>query len=140
MDRVLVPVDGSEPALRAVRYAAHVSRNRCPLEIHLLSVEPAPQDWQTRGIGTKAIEEHLRLLAHEAAASARAVLDAEGVGHTSHVRLGDPAEVIAATAEELGCHHIIMGTRGLGKVAGLALGSVATGVLHLAKVPVTFVK
>ena len=140
MERVLVPVDGSEPAKRAVQYAAEISKRSCPLEIHLLSVEPQPQDWQTRGIGTKAIEEHLRFLAHEASASARAILDAEGIGHTSHVRLGDPGEVIAAAAEELGCHHIIMGTRGLGKVAGLALGSVATGVLHLAKVPVTFVK
>ncbi|MCU0767019.1 MAG: universal stress protein [Gammaproteobacteria bacterium] len=140
MEKVLIPVDGSEPALRAVRYAAQLCKRTCPLEIHLLSVEPAPQDWQTRGIGTKAIEEHLRLLAHEAAASAREILDAEGVGHTSHVRLGDPADTIARTTEELGCSHIIMGTRGLGKVAGLALGSVATAVLHLATVPVTFVK
>jgi len=33
-----------------------------------------------------------------------------------------------------------MGTRGMGAVAGLALGSVATKVLHLAVVPVTLVK
>ena len=140
MERILIPVDGSEPAKRAVQYAAEISKRSCPLEIHLLSVEPAPQDWQTRGVGTKAIEEHLRLLAHEASASARAILDAEGLPHTSHTRLGDPAETIARTADELECNHIIMGTRGLGKIAGLALGSVATGVLHLAKVPVTFVK
>jgi nucleotide-binding universal stress UspA family protein len=140
MEKILIAVDGSEPAMRAVRFAAEVSKRSCPLEIHLLSVEPEPQDWQTRGVGSKAIGEHLRFLAHEASAAARALLDAEGVSHTSHVRLGDPAETIADTADELGCSHIIMGTRGLGKVAGLALGSVATGVLHRARVPVTLVK
>jgi nucleotide-binding universal stress UspA family protein len=33
-----------------------------------------------------------------------------------------------------------MGTRGLGALAGLALGSVATKVVHLAEVPVTLVR
>jgi nucleotide-binding universal stress UspA family protein len=33
-----------------------------------------------------------------------------------------------------------MGTRGLGRVSGLLLGSVATKVLHLTKVPVTLAK
>ena len=32
-----------------------------------------------------------------------------------------------------------MGTRGLGSISGLLLGSVATKVLHLVKVPVTLV-
>jgi nucleotide-binding universal stress UspA family protein len=34
----------------------------------------------------------------------------------------------------------VMGSRGLGAVSGLALGSVGRKVLHLAKVPVMFVK
>jgi nucleotide-binding universal stress UspA family protein len=36
--------------------------------------------------------------------------------------------------------HIVMGTRGLGGVRGLLLGSVATQLLHLTDVPVTLVK
>jgi nucleotide-binding universal stress UspA family protein len=35
---------------------------------------------------------------------------------------------------------IVMGTRGMGGVAGLVLGSVATKVVHLSKVPVMLVK
>ncbi len=33
-----------------------------------------------------------------------------------------------------------MGTRGLGRISGLMLGSVATKVIHLATVPVTLIK
>ncbi len=33
-----------------------------------------------------------------------------------------------------------MGTRGLGTVAGILLGSVATKVIHFADVPVTLIK
>ena len=33
-----------------------------------------------------------------------------------------------------------MGTRGLGGIQGLLLGSVATQVIHLAKVPITLIK
>jgi nucleotide-binding universal stress UspA family protein len=52
--------------------------------------------------------------------------------------------VVAATIDRLAREehvaHIIMGTRGLGGVRGLLLGSVTTQLLHLADVPVTLVK
>lgn len=38
------------------------------------------------------------------------------------------------------CTHIIMGTRGRGRVAALVLGSVALKVVQLARIPVTLVK
>jgi nucleotide-binding universal stress UspA family protein len=48
--------------------------------------------------------------------------------------------MIAQYAKEKGCDQIVMGTRGLGTVQGLLLGSVATKVIHLANVPVMLVK
>jgi len=41
---------------------------------------------------------------------------------------------------ESGCTQVVMGTRGLGKIANLVLGSVASRVLHLINVPLTLVK
>lgn len=38
------------------------------------------------------------------------------------------------------CDAIIMGSRGLGPVASMIIGSVATKVIHLVKVPVTLIK
>lgn len=50
------------------------------------------------------------------------------------------AQHIAEFASENACDEIIMGTRGMGAVGNLVLGSVATKVVHLATVPVTLVR
>ena len=47
---------------------------------------------------------------------------------------------INRVAREENVDHIVMGTRGLGGVSGVLLGSVTTQVLQLGDVPVTFVK
>jgi nucleotide-binding universal stress UspA family protein len=48
--------------------------------------------------------------------------------------------MIAQVAREEDIQHIVMGTRGLGSIQGLLLGSVATKVIHLADVPITLIK
>src|SRR3546814_1453414 len=73
-------------------------------------------------------------------AAARKLLDAAGVAYTSDIAIGDPADSIVTYAEQRGCDGIVMGTRGLGRVGGLLLGSVATKVLQLTKLPVTLAK
>ena len=50
------------------------------------------------------------------------------------------AKTIAEVAREEVVNQIVMGTRGLGGIQGLLLGSVATQVIHLAEVPVTLIK
>ena len=71
---------------------------------------------------------------------AREKLDAAGIKNAFHIGVGDPAEVIVQYAEDKQCEQIVMGTRGLGTVSNLVLGSVATKAIHLAKVPVLLVK
>ncbi|MFN0298876.1 MAG: universal stress protein [Burkholderiales bacterium] len=53
---------------------------------------------------------------------------------------GDPASEIATVAGNQHATEIVMGTRGLGGIATLMLGSVATRVVHLVAIPVTLVK
>jgi nucleotide-binding universal stress UspA family protein len=50
------------------------------------------------------------------------------------------APTLVKHAASKGCDMIYMGTRGLTATSGLLLGSVATRVLHLARVPVVLVK
>ncbi|MEP7119188.1 MAG: universal stress protein, partial [Acidobacteriota bacterium] len=58
-----------------------------------------------------------------------------------HAVVGDDvAAQIAAQAEGLHCDALVMGTRGLGPVQSLLLGSITLKVIHLADVPVTLIK
>jgi len=53
---------------------------------------------------------------------------------------GPVAMEIVALAHESGVDQIAMGTRGMGAVGSLFMGSVALGVVHRSQVPVLLVK
>lgn len=139
--RILVPVDGSDSSLAAVRFVIDtLIPASSGLEIHLLNVQPPLPAAASSFIDPGVVRSFHQEEGEKALAPARKLLDGAGVAYASHTAVGDPAETIAAYAEQRQCAGIVMGTRGLGRVAGLVLGSVASKVLHLAKVPVTFVK
>lgn len=140
MKSVLLPVDGSKHAFAAALYLVQFAKLHGDLEVHVLNVEPPPIAWQTHGMEENAIEKHLAARANIVQKPVVAALSEAGIRHESHVRFGDTAEVIVALAEELGCDTIVMGTRGLGGLAALALGSVTRKVLHLASKPVVCIK
>ena len=139
--KVLVPVDGSDHAERAVRFAARLAHDPARLRIVLLNVQPAPSDVDTLHMAQKAILEHLRARGEDTLGPARKILADAGIVHEANVAIAaDPSQEIARVAREQGCDQVVMGTRGLGALAGLALGSVATKVVHLVEVPVTLVR
>lgn len=140
MRNALLPVDGSEHAFQAALYLIDFAKAHGPIEIHVVNVEPTPLAWQTHGMENEAIHNHLVARGQMAMDSTLHALNEAGIPYRSHVRFGDVAETLAAMVDELGCDTIVMGTRGLGALAGLALGSVTRKVLHLAKVPVVCVK
>ncbi|MGO9049018.1 MAG: universal stress protein [Xanthobacteraceae bacterium] len=57
-----------------------------------------------------------------------------------HVLAGKPAEAIARAAEQHQVDFIVMGSAGVGSLAGRVLGSVAMSVAKDSKVPVTLVR
>ena len=140
MHTILVAVDGSDHAIRAVEYVVKRHREHGGIFVQLVNVEPAPVEWQTHGLEREATEAHLRGLGEKKLNAARALLGKSGVPFEARVILGEPAHAIADAAKDLGCDGIVMGTRGLGSVTGLLMGSVATKVLHLTELPVTLVK
>lgn len=139
--RILIPVDGSDRSLAAVRFVADtLVRASHDLEIHLLNVQPPLPSAAAIFIDSAVLRDFHLEEGAKALAGARKLLDDAGVRYASSTLVGEPAETIAAYAEQRDCAGIVMGTRGLGPAAGLLLGSVAHKVLHLSKVPVTLVK
>lgn len=140
MRKVLLPVDGSDSAFQAALYVIDFAQKHGHVEVHVVNVQPKPQEWQTHGMEKETINDHLAVDAHLALKPTLHVLNEKGIAYQTHVKLGDPAETLAALADELGCDHIVMGTRGLGAISGIVLGSVTRKLPHLANVPVTCVK
>ena len=140
--KILLPVDGSECALRAVDHLiSHSAWFRDLPEIHLLHVHaPIPIGRVQAHVGKETLHAYYLEESQASLLEAQQKLDAAGCAHTTHIHVGQPAEVIAKLAAEQGCDLIVMGTHGRGGIAGLVTGSVANRVLHLAGCPVLLVK
>ncbi len=140
--KVLVPVDGSENALRALRHVlATRDWYRDSPDIHLLNVQRRIASGAVRMfVSQDVIHDYYREESENALKSAREVMAQAGVAFKGHVAVGEEAAEIARYAKDHACDLIVMGTRGMGRLGGLLLGSVATQVIHLAAVPVTLIK
>ncbi|HZS66903.1 MAG TPA: universal stress protein [Burkholderiales bacterium] len=139
MHRVLIAVDGSKPAERAVRHVIGTAAAGMKQQVLLLNVqlEWAPaRSKEEKDEGRRLHAE----AADQATRRARALLEAAGLPYESAMRVGDEAGEIAALARARKCSQIVMGMRGRGAIARVVLGSVSLKTLRLAEVPVTIVK
>ena len=138
MQKILIPADGSDASNRAVQYLIKQAGNaKEPLELHLLNVQHALPG--TVGEGAQAKSYH-----HDegvkALAPACKLLDDATVKYSYHISVGEIGEVVAHFVNDLKCDQVVMGTRGMGAVANMVMGSAATKVLNLVQVPVLLVK
>jgi nucleotide-binding universal stress UspA family protein len=142
MMEILLPVDGSENSLRAVRHViAMKEQYRDPIEVHLLNVQlPVASGAVKMFIGRQQLNDFYRDEGVVALKDARALLDQAGVSYQHHIGVGDLAGTIVSYAKEKQCRQIVIGTRGRGSFAGALLGSVAVKVIHLADMPVLLIK
>ncbi|HLR77700.1 MAG TPA: universal stress protein [Burkholderiaceae bacterium] len=141
MKRILIPVDGSDAALRAVKVAidAVIERTERP-QVHLVTVQPPILSGNvTRFFTKELIDEYYQEEGEKALVSARQLLKDAGIEFHEQILIGPVATAIIDHAEQEKCDHIVMGTRGLGALTSVVLGSVTTKVLSLTPVPITLV-
>ena len=143
MKRVLIPIDGSDCALRGValvisKRALYLSPDA--VEIHLINVQAPFSNDISRFVSHEQIAEFHRQQSEEALQGARQLLDDAGVKYRCHIEVGNIAETITALASSLKCDQIVMGTHGRGAFKELVMGSIPLKVLALTSVPVLLVK
>lgn len=141
--KLLVPVDGSPASLRAVKFAIDQAKALTGANLLLVNV----QNLSTLGLSDATglmppawIEQEEEKASQGALREAIAICRDAGVPYVARAERGKVAAIINRVSREEQVSHIIMGTRGLGGVRGLLLGSVATQLLHLTDLPVTLVK
>lgn len=141
--KILVAIDGSAASLRAAGHALSLLRRGAGGEVVLVNVQ-GPENLDVSDISAviTAEADRKRAAAQSSTALHKAVALCRkaGVAFSTRSEIGPIAETIARLAQEIGADQIVMGTRGLGAIRRLVLGSIAGEVVRLAQVPVTLVK
>jgi nucleotide-binding universal stress UspA family protein len=140
MNRVLLPVDGSDCSLRAVDYLIDECADIERADVHLLNVQVPLTGDIAQFFRPEDVLGYHHDESEKALLGARQRLDAAGVPYTAHEEVGSVAATIAGLADRLHCDHIVMGTHGRGTLKELLVGSTTLKVVHLAKVPIILVK
>jgi nucleotide-binding universal stress UspA family protein len=121
ISKILVPVDGSENAKKALEYAVLIAK-KTNTKMTLLTVQESGL-FKLKPKVTKEIGAHIL---------SDAANQAEGIKLEKKLESGDPAKTIAKIAKKEDCDLIVMGSRGLGAIGRFLLGSVSDHVIHYA--------
>ena len=139
--KILLPIDGSDGALDAVRHALRLQREGLRASFVLAAVQeptyafemmlPPAADVLDRLTGTEGAR---------ALKGAEGLFEAAGLTFEREIGSGDVPATLLEIAQRFGCEAIIMGARGRGALRSALLGSVSQAVLQASIVPVTIVK
>jgi nucleotide-binding universal stress UspA family protein len=140
--KMLIAVDGSEHARRAIEATGRLARQMQSAEVVLLNVADAMVYYgELPPFDIEAVERDRRQHQEQLLAGAEAQARSCGLQTVlTQSAVGLAAQEILRVADERGVDQIVMGTHGRGAVGSLLLGSVAQRVVHQAKVPVLLVR
>lgn len=139
MKRILVPIDGSAHAFKALGFASEVAAKFGAemLLLHVVSSRELPET-----VRQFAQAEHIegppeyvyeKVIAENILQKAKEQAREQGVESVrTRIAEGDAAHMIVELARREHADAIIMGTRGLSDLRGMMVGSVAHKVCHLA--------
>ncbi|NDY91280.1 universal stress protein [Ideonella livida] len=137
----LIPTDGSDVSLDAVRHVLRLRRHGLQCQVVLAHVrEPVHLYEVVLAPDVEVLEQAGQGAAAHALQPALALLQAAGLEAATEVVTGDPAHELAPLAERCGCDAIVISTAGQGWLSNDRVGRVAEAVLHHATVPVTLVR
>lgn len=139
-DIVVVAVDGSDASKNAVRWAANTAMKR-EIPLRIASSYTIPQFLYAEGMvppkdlyddlqdDTLEKIEEARAIAHEVAPELK-------IGHT--IAEGSPIDMLLEMSQDV--TMVVMGSRGMGGLSGMVMGSVSAAVVSHAACPVVVVR
>lgn len=149
LHKILVPIDGSKQSFKAAAHATSLAKLDEKINLTLLYIIDMNKEVSSfeqvslGGYIPMELKEKGYKILHELEKEL-IFMDKEHMlaPHKVHsvVRLGIPAEVIVDTAKAENFDCIVMGSRGLGNLKSIFLGSVSRFVLQNAHCPVCIVR
>jgi len=129
LSKVLVAIDGSESAEKALKYAVQLAK-KYKAKITLLNV----QESKLFSLKPKVVKEVGERVLSDATTKVK------GLKVNTQLEFGNPAETLIEVAEKENYDLIIVGSRGVSNVKRFFLGSVSDDVSHHAKCSVLIVR
>src|ERR687893_1652045 len=134
-ERILLPTDGSKDAIRATEAASDLA-SRYGAELHVVHV------WHdVRGFAHDFVKRELKRQGQEILDEQVEKIRASG-GEVAkaHIRKGRTSNEVIKLAEEIDAGLLIVGSRGLGTVQRILMGSQSEEIVHHAQVPVLVIR
>ncbi|USZ67216.1 universal stress protein [Halorussus salilacus] len=139
--RILVPIDGSPPADRALEYALETFPDATITTIHV--IDPIDSVYAAEAGGLPVAEDwydDAQDRATEIHAKAEERADEFDIEIETVTEVGRPARTILQYTAEHDVSQIVIGSHGRQRIERVVLGSVAERVVRRAEVPVTVVR
>ena len=134
VEKVLIPVDGSDSSRNAAKYGAHLVNSRNP-KIYLLNIWE-PVNMTIGGEMAEKLRQNAQAKSMAMLEEYKKMLEPCGMEIELISRSGRPDYVILNVQDELDCDLIVIGSRGLSVLENVIMGSVVTRVLEGASCPV----
>jgi len=146
--KILVPIDGSETAQKALEYAVDLAKQTGSTILLLSVIDKSPYyGAQTVSLESSPVhmienlEDYFRQTAEAYITAAEGLCKTKEVGSQKIIKTGHPVEEIIKAAESSKVDLIVMGSHGKSALGAAILGSVTMGVIHReTKFPVLVVR
>ncbi len=139
--KILIPIDGSELALRAAAMGVNLAKESSAEVVFLHAVvpyiPPYTAEYDMDGRASALMEKAASEASTDMLKTAEDVSKKAGVKSSSVAEiLSRPEVLIEKIVKKLGCDLIVIATHGRGALGRFFMGSVTTRLLHIASVPV----
>jgi len=134
--KILVPMDGSKNSMRGLDEAIYLAR-QCHAIITGLYVVPISNSTDSQ---ISNLEKYLLDNASKFMSKAKTRAAQNGILFDNVIIHGDEGPKIISYADTKSYDIIVIGSRGMGSIKEMFLGSTSNYVLHKSKIPVLIVK
>ncbi|HEX2614838.1 MAG TPA: universal stress protein [Nitrososphaera sp.] len=140
LSKILVPVDGSDNSFRALEHALFIAKSIGAQVTAMHVIEHPPTVYVESQKLLNDLMSNYRKESAKILDECKEVAKKSGVNLETVIAEGDAASNITGYAEQGGFDLVVIGSRGLGRLKEMMLGSTSNKVLHNTKCSVMVVK
>jgi len=135
--KILVALDGSQNSIRALSNAIQLAKQTGASITGIFVIQAFPTEMGLmRTIVGRALSKHYKHFIQ----IAKAMCTKKNIKFLDVVEYGEEGRTIVSFAHKNNFDFIVMGSRGMGKLGELFLGSTSNYVVHSSKIPVLIIK